>query len=355
MNLGYTTGNPGDNVRLDLGLNYDYRDNSYGASATIIQDFQNADPYFNKFNTSLNWNSQNGFSNNINYTLSQSAADGMTKAMTNNWKDVLSGVGYMFGGRDDEEGSLLQDMFGNTDEYKVKKYWASLSKEEKLNLLMMNVAPRNITYKNLSNINLNLDYNEIFELLSAKEAKERRNLKPGDVILHKKGADKWAPVLSDGRIAVDENGRVKILSDDDINFNNLNWDDITISSTHSRRLSDGRIIEQPHRADISTQDIWGGPNTNFKVLSAYVKPGWGGTIEIELPNGEQIRLLHFDGINSKIWNAQGSGSWLAGNTFLGTTSNKIGYSTGKHLHIESMKANNPTKAIDILYYMRGGW
>ena len=64
----------------------------------------------------------------------------MTQAMSNNWKDVLSGFGYMFGGRDEK--SLLNTMFGNTDEYKAKKYWASLSKEQKLNLLMMNVAPK---------------------------------------------------------------------------------------------------------------------------------------------------------------------------------------------------------------------
>jgi hypothetical protein len=63
-------------------------------------------------------------------------------AMGNNWKDVLSGFGWLFGGRDRKEGSLMQDMFGNTDKYKAKKYWASLSKEQKLNLLMMNVAPK---------------------------------------------------------------------------------------------------------------------------------------------------------------------------------------------------------------------
>lgn len=108
MNLGYTTGNPGDNVRLDLGLNFDYRDNSYGASATIMQDFQNADPYFNRFNTTLNWNSQNGFSNNINYTLSQKAVNninqgvaglwnGFTNAMGNNWNNVLGGFGWLMG------------------------------------------------------------------------------------------------------------------------------------------------------------------------------------------------------------------------------------------------------------------
>jgi hypothetical protein len=62
--------------------------------------------------------------------------------MGNNWKDVLSGFGWLFGGRDRKEGSLMQDMFGNTDKYKAKKYWASLSKEQKLNLLMMNVAPK---------------------------------------------------------------------------------------------------------------------------------------------------------------------------------------------------------------------
>ncbi|MCG9875523.1 MAG: hypothetical protein MH321_12140 [Leptospiraceae bacterium] len=105
MNIGYTTGKQGDVTRLDLGLNYDYRDNSYGASASILQDHSGYnDSSFNRFDTTLNWNSQNGFSNNINYTLSQSAADGITglwngftNAMGNNWNNVLGGFGWNMG------------------------------------------------------------------------------------------------------------------------------------------------------------------------------------------------------------------------------------------------------------------
>ena len=65
----------------------------------------------------------------------------MTQAMSNNWKDVMSGFGYMFGGRDRKEGSLMQDMFGNTDEYKIKQYLKSLTPQERMKLLMFNIAP----------------------------------------------------------------------------------------------------------------------------------------------------------------------------------------------------------------------
>jgi len=105
--------------------------------------------------------------------------------------------------------------------------------------------------------------------------------------------------------------------------------------------------DNKYKVDLSkkynpSQD-WYGPNMFFKVPKDGVKIGnkyHGSSITIILLNEKKepvakMILVHFSKINAEIYNAQGTEKEFAPGTYIGNTSNKIGVSSGPHLHIES--------------------
>jgi hypothetical protein len=131
-----------------IGYNYD---TLAGGGVTVgYSETDSGSSIIDAINGQASWNANYGFQGSADLSfnperLGQVAKDswdylkqvgkGFTDSMGNAMDDLMNGVGYVFRGRDDEEGSLMQDLFGHTDEYKFKKYWASLSKEEKFNML----------------------------------------------------------------------------------------------------------------------------------------------------------------------------------------------------------------------------
>ncbi|MCC5814332.1 MAG: hypothetical protein JJT78_06215, partial [Leptospira sp.] len=86
------------------------------------------------FNGQASWNQNSGFQSQLDMKFDRvkmlellgeswdyltDVAQGFTDSMMNAWDDVLNGVGYVFGCRDEE--SLLNDLFGHSDEYKMNK------------------------------------------------------------------------------------------------------------------------------------------------------------------------------------------------------------------------------------------
>ncbi|MDF3820380.1 M23 family metallopeptidase [Leptospira sp. 96542] len=186
--------------------------------------------------------------------------------------------------------------------------------------------------------------NEIFK---NAEGNQKRDFIGGETILHVKGADKYAPSWIDKKTgervyAYDENSKVKIVNSDTEGKTIASWDKVKIDGTHERIGSDGKPNDQGYRGDIRSNEYWPGPNSEFLVNKVAVIPGWGGTIEISLKDGTNVRLLHFTEINMEIFNKQGTGQFLPANTYLGKTG-KIGYSTGSHLHMEAMNGNKKAK------------
>ncbi len=188
------------------------------------------------------------------------------------------------------------------------------------------------------------------ESLSRKDGNKKRDFQGGEIIKHDKGLDEDAPHWTSKKtgkevFAYDNDSVVKIVGDNNTNGSAPNWEKVKFTGDHSRKNSAGKEVGQPHRADINTYDTWNGPNAPFTVEKAYVRPGWGGTVEIRLNDGTQVRMLHFTELNKDIFNAQGTGKVFNPNTFIGRTG-KIGYSTGSHLHIEAV--DGKTSANEIL-------
>lgn len=83
---------------------------------------------------------------------------------------------------------------------------------------------------------------------------------------------------------------------------------------------------------------WFGPNAKFRVDGVFVGEAVSGSrIQISIldqnnqPVG-QLNLKHFNQINASIYN--GIGKTFSAGTYLGSTSEKVGLSIGKHLHVE---------------------
>lgn len=135
---GLTSGSQGDYFRGSLDLNYNYRDNSFGGGVSVLQDFSsfgNNPSYFDRFSTALNWNSEAGFSNQIQYTLSNRGYDainrnvmdpgtGFMQGMANNFTEMMYGVGSAVSGMWRDEGKEKQkslDEFGYAVDKKTGK------------------------------------------------------------------------------------------------------------------------------------------------------------------------------------------------------------------------------------------
>ncbi len=75
-----------------------------------------------------------------------------------------------------------------------------------------------------------------------------------------------------------------------------------------------------------------GPAKKFKIKRAGLSKGYGGRVDIELSDGTIVTLGHFTEINSKVMKASKSGEYLPAGTYLGETFQKIGSSSGPHVH-----------------------
>ena len=149
--------------------------------------------------------------------------------------------------------------------------------------------------------------------------------------------------VGSGKIAKDESGKVTI------DANKLaqpdNWEGIDKLNGNHVRVKDKIVagikvgedrVEQTWRGDISSQKTWYGPASDFKVVNAGVMSPYGGVVDIQLSNGQKVRMGHFDKINVDVMNAYRKGESLPAGTYIGETGSKIGFTTGAHLHIKSL-------------------
>jgi hypothetical protein len=128
LSLGYNHGSG-----FGVNTSYDYRTGSTNVGLSHMM--HHASGVLNQTTTGLNWNSQSGFSTSLNYSFNpgmqsfeemsyydqikrmkaiqdqQDAMGGLMQSMGNAWNSILNGFGYVFGGRNRNDGSLLQDMF----------------------------------------------------------------------------------------------------------------------------------------------------------------------------------------------------------------------------------------------------
>jgi hypothetical protein len=124
----------GDQSTYGIGANYDSLF-GWGASISHSGTSNNGGPV-KSFNGQASWNQNSGFQSQLDMKFDRvrmlellgeswdyltDVAQGFTDSMMNAWDDVVSGAGYVFGGRDREGGSLMNDLFGHSDEYKMKQ------------------------------------------------------------------------------------------------------------------------------------------------------------------------------------------------------------------------------------------
>jgi hypothetical protein len=176
LNVGYRETADGK-VGLTGGVNYNHSMLNEGSAGTSTFSFgYNYDTIFgggvslgysqtdtgrsviSGMNSQVSWNVNSGFQSQLDISYSwertaqtaldtwdymKSVAQGVHDSMANAWDDAITGLGYFFRGQDED--SLLNDLFGHSDEYKMKKYWESLSPEERIRILTSNFAPANGT------------------------------------------------------------------------------------------------------------------------------------------------------------------------------------------------------------------